>query len=78
MRYVNQLAAGRFLLDDAMHAILLMCTLLDNWENLVMILTTSCEEENLSLKVVKTSILNEESRRKKKGDVSQSESNVAQ
>ena len=78
MGYVNQLAAAKFPLDDAMQAILLMCTLLDSWENLVVTLSTSCQEENLSIQVVKTSILNEESRRKDKGVLFQSESNVAQ
>mgnify|MGYP000084769356 FL=1 len=78
MGYVNQLVATKFPLDDAMPTILLMCTLLDNWENLVVTLNTSCQEENLSIQVVKTSILNEESRRKDKGVLSQSESNVAQ
>ena len=78
MGYVNQLATAKFPLDDAMQAILLMCTLPDNLENLVVILNTSCQEENLSIQVVKTSILNEESKRKDKGVLSQRESNVAQ
>ena len=78
MGYVNQLVATKFPLDDAMPTILLMCTLLDNWENLVVTLNTSCQEENLSIQVVKTSILNEESRRKEKSVLSKSKSNVAQ
>ena len=78
MGYVNQLVATKFPLDDAMPTILLMCTLLDNWENLVVTLNTSCQEQNVSIQVVKTSILNEESRRKDKDVLSQSESNVAQ
>ena len=40
-------------------------------------LSTSCQEGNLSI-VAKTRILNEESRRKDKGVLSQSESNVVQ
>ena len=43
-----------------------------------MTLSTSCQEENLSLQMVKTSILNEETTRKDKGVLSQSETNVAQ
>ena len=66
MGLVNQLAVAKFPLDDAMHALLLLCTLPDSWENLVVSLSTSCQEENLSLQVVKTSILNEETRRKDK------------
>ena len=42
-----------------------------------MTLNTSCQEENISLQLIKTSILNEESRRKDKGVMSQSESNMA-
>ena len=73
MGYVNQLAAAKFPLDDAMQAILLMCTLPDSWENLVVTLSSSCQEENLSLQVVKTSIFNEESRRTKVSCPSQSQ-----
>ena len=78
MGYVNQLATTKFPLDDAMQAILLMCTVRDNSKNLVVTLNTSCQEENLSLQVVKTSISNEEIRRKDKGVLFQSESNMAQ
>ena len=70
MGYVNQLAATKFPLDDAMQAILLMCTVPDSSKNLVVTLSTSCQEENLSIQVVKTSILNEESRRKDKSVIS--------
>ena len=49
MGYVNQQAATKFPLDDAMQAILLFCTLPDSWENLALTLSTSCEEENLWL-----------------------------
>ena len=78
MGYVNQLAATKFPLDDAMQAILLLCTQPDNWENLVVTLSTSCQEENLSPQVVKTSILNEETRRKDKSVLVQLESNLTQ
>ena len=67
MGYVNQLAATKFPLEDAMQVILLLCTLSDSWENLVVTLNTSCKEENLFLQAVKTSNLNEETRKKDKG-----------
>ena len=51
-------------LDDARQAILLLCTLSNSRGNLVVTLNTSCQEENLFQQVVKTSILNEEMRRK--------------
>ena len=35
MGYVSQLAIAKFPLDDTMQALLLMCTLPDNWENIV-------------------------------------------
>ena len=41
-------------------------------------LSTSCQEENLSLQVVKTSIMNKEARRKNKGVLSQSDANMSQ
>ena len=42
MGFVNQLAVIKFPLDDAMQAIMLMCTLPESWENLVVTLSTSC------------------------------------
>ena len=59
-----------------MHAILLLCTLPESWENLIVLHSASCKEDNLSLQVVKTSILNEETRRKDKSALSKLEANV--
>ena len=70
MGLVYQLAVAMFPLHDAMQALLLECTLQDSWENQVVSLSTSCQEENSSLQVVKTSILNEEMSRKGKGVMS--------
>ena len=39
MGFVNQLAAIKFPLEDAMQAIMQMCILLESWENLVVILS---------------------------------------
>ena len=78
MGLVNQLASTKFPLDDAMHATILRCTLPDNWDYLIVSLSTSCEEDNVSLQVVKTSILNEETRRKDKSALFELEANVAQ
>ena len=72
MRYVNQLATIKFPLDYTMQAIMLMCTLPESGENLVVTLNTSCQEENLSLQTLKTSILIEEARRKDKETISDS------
>ena len=76
MGLANQLPAARFPLDGDMQALLLLCTLSDNWENLVV--SSRVKEENLSLQVVKTSILNEETKRKDKGVFPQLQVNVAQ
>ena len=78
MGLVNQLASTKFPLEDAMQATLLLCTLPGSWENLIVTLSNSCKEDNLSFQVVKTSVLNEETRRKDKGALSQSEANVTQ
>ena len=64
MGLVNRLASAKFPLDDVVQALLLLCTPPDSWEN-------------LSLHMVKTSILNKETRRDK-GVLPQSEANVAQ
>ena len=64
MGLVNQLVVAKCPLDDALQALLLLCTLPESWENYVVSLSTSCQEEQFSLQVVKTSILNEETRRK--------------
>ena len=78
MGLVNQLASTKFPLDDVMQALLLLRTLPDSWENLVVSLSASCQEENLPLQVVKTNILKEETRKKDKSALSQLKANVAQ
>ena len=78
MWLVNQLASTNFPFDDALQALLLLSSLTNNCENLVVSLSASCQEENLSLQVVKTSMLNKETRRKDKSALSESEVNVAQ
>ena len=78
MGYVIQIVATKLFLKDAIQAILPLCRLPDKWENLVVTLNTMFEEENLSLQMVQTSIFSEETRRKDKGVLSQSESNLTQ
>ena len=78
MGYVIQIVATKLFLKDAIQAILPLCRLPDKWENLVVTLNTTFEEENLSLQMVQTSIFSEETRRKDKGVLSQSESNLTQ
>ena len=42
MGLVNQLAAPKFPLDEALHVLLLLCTLPNSWENLVVSLALAC------------------------------------
>ena len=65
-------------LDDELHALLLLSSLPISWETLVMSRRNSCQEEKLSLEVVKASLLNVETRGKEMGASSQAEGNVAQ
>ena len=53
MGLVNQLASAKFPLEDAMQATLLLCTLPGSWENLIVTLSNSCKEDNLSFQVVR-------------------------
>jgi len=36
----NQLSSVKIILDDEIRAILLMCSMLDNWENLIVAMST--------------------------------------
>ena len=67
MGLVNQLASAKISLDDELQALLLLSSLLDNWETLVVSLSNSCQEDKLSLEAVKASLLNEETERKELG-----------
>ena len=39
----NQLASTQFPLDDALQALLLLCTLLGNWKNLILSISAFCQ-----------------------------------
>ena len=62
MGLVNQLASSKFPLDDCMQATLLLCTLPDSWENLIVILNTSCKEDNLFLQEERIKMKRQEER----------------
>ena len=64
MGLVNQLASAKMPLDDELQALLLLSSLSESWETLVVSLSKSCQEDKVSLEVVKASLLNEETRRK--------------
>jgi hypothetical protein len=54
-------------LHEELHALLLLSTLLDNWETLVVSLNNPISNGVLLLSIVKDSMLNDETRRKDAG-----------
>ena len=67
---VNKLVARKMNIDDEMQASLLLSSLPDSWETLVVTVSNSTPNGILTMKSVKDSLLNEEARRKEKGESS--------
>ena len=67
---VNKLVAMKMNIDDEMQTSLLISSLLDSWETLVVTVSNSTSNGILTMKSVKDSLLNEETRRKEKGESS--------
>ena len=67
-------------LDDEVQALLLLSSLPDSWNTLVVSLSNSALDGKLTPEMVKNSMLNEEARRKEKGShqASSSDAYVAQ
>jgi hypothetical protein len=65
--HINQMSAMKINLDDEVQALLLLSSLPDNWNTLVVSLSNSASDGKLTLEMVKNSLLNEEARRKEKG-----------
>ena len=63
---VNKFVAMKMKIDDEMQASLLLSSLLDSWETLVVIVNNSTPNGILTMESVKDSLLNEEARRKRK------------
>ena len=57
----------KLVIDDELQVLLLLNSLLDNWETLVVSLSNSAPNGVLQLAMVKNSLLNEETRRKDMG-----------
>lgn len=75
---INQLANMKVNFDDELQALLLMSSLSESWETLVVSLSNSNANGTISLETVRSSLLNEELRRKGSGLKSvQSEAMVA-
>lgn len=73
---VNQLAGMKMKLEDELQALLLLSSLPDSWDTLVVSLSNSAPDGKMTMDMVTTSLLNEESRRKESGFSSQVEANV--
>ena len=67
---VNQLVAMKLVLDDELQALLLLSSLPESWETLVVSLSNSAPDGALTLSQVKDSMFNEETRRKDMGSSS--------
>ena len=64
---VNKLVAMKMNVDDEMQASLLLSSLHDSWETMVVTDSNSTSNEILTMESVKDSLLNGEARRKEKG-----------
>ena len=70
---INQLAGMGIKFDDEVQGLCLLGTLPDSWETFRMSLSNSASDGVINMDLAKTSVLNEEMRRKSQGSSSQSE-----
>uniref|UniRef100_A0A0D2ZWM9 Uncharacterized protein n=1 Tax=Brassica oleracea var. oleracea TaxID=109376 RepID=A0A0D2ZWM9_BRAOL len=73
---VNQLNKVDMKVEDKMKALLLLSSLQESWDTLVVTLCNSAPEGKLTINTVTDSLLNEEVRRKERGSSSYSEANI--
>ena len=64
---VNQLAAMKITFDDELQALLLLSSLPESWETLVVTVSNSAPDGVVTMSQVTSSLLNEETRRKSSG-----------
>ena len=67
---VNKLVAMKMNIGDEMQVSLLLSSLLDSWETLVVTVSNSTPNGILTMESVKDSLINEKARRKEKGESS--------
>ena len=67
---MNKLVAMKMNIDDDMQASLLLSSLPDSWETLIVTVSNSISNGILAMKSVKDSFMNEEARRKEKSESS--------
>ena len=56
----SQFASVKIVLDDEIRAILLMCSMPDNWENLIVSISTSSLARTLKFDDISSNLMNEE------------------
>ena len=64
---VNQMVTMKLLIDNDLQVLLLLSSLPDSWETLIVSLSNSAPNGVLQLAIVKDSLLNEETRRNNMG-----------
>jgi hypothetical protein len=74
--HINQLSAIKINFEDEVQALLLLSSMPDSWNMLVVSVSNSAPDGKLMLEMVKNSMLNEEARKKEKGDASSSDAYV--
>ena len=75
---VNQVLNMNIKIDDELQALLLLSSLPDSWEILVISLSNSAPNGKVTMQMVKDSMLNEERRRKEQGTSTQGEALVTE
>ncbi|KAK8690513.1 hypothetical protein V6N13_074045 [Hibiscus sabdariffa] len=75
---VNQLSKIEMKIDDELQALLLLSSLPESWDTLVVTLSNSAPDGMLTTDTVSDSLMNEEARRKERDLPSQSEANVVE
>nr|XP_040249189.1 uncharacterized protein LOC120966742 [Aegilops tauschii subsp. strangulata] len=76
--HINQLSPLKINFEDEVQALLLLSSMPDSWNTLVVSLSNSAPDGKMTLEMVKNSMLNEEARKKEKGDASSSDAYVAE
>jgi hypothetical protein len=75
--HINQLSAMKVNFEDEVQALLMLSSMPDSWNMLVVSVHNSAPDEKMTLDMVKN-MLNEEARKKEKGDPSSSDAYVAE
>ncbi|KAK8618018.1 hypothetical protein V6N13_080917 [Hibiscus sabdariffa] len=75
---MNQLSKIEMKIVDELCALMLLCSLTESWNTLVVTLSNSTPDGKLTTYTVSNNFMNEEARRKKRDFPSQSETNVVE